>query len=394
MAGVMWWALSYDATNKMSLARVAQHYAMFKRGVPDLNLDGKVNAADANTLANNMGTVPGWTGTNTHGAVRRLLHQRQLGERRPRRQRLREPAGRRLAGRAVSPRWASRSRTDCRTPAHSRAFTTPRAFRPLAGAAQSARAVAGDRQFHAARRRLLVFRRQRPRREKHSNSAVTLRNQNAAEAFDALNTAPRMMRVELAEPIELAAKRRHLCHVPGAAEHGAAARRAGCVAQSHAGAGVSRCRRAEPVRLRLSRPAATIRDPQPGRRRRRGCGGRRVRSRRDLFVRGQDQPATAAARTRSKRRCSRTTAIVGRFIDPGFAWMLTANGSAGFDPLITQLQFTSLFEANYTVSNVWIGAATTSSPRCRRYRRLQRRWHGRCRRLHRVAQDGRLAGRL
>jgi hypothetical protein len=50
-------------------------------------------------------------------------------------------------------------------------------------------------------------------------------------------------------------------------------------------------------------------------------------------------------------------AIVGRFIEPGFAWMLSASGSAGFDPLITQLQFTSLFEANYTVSNVWIGSA-------------------------------------
>ncbi len=50
-------------------------------------------------------------------------------------------------------------------------------------------------------------------------------------------------------------------------------------------------------------------------------------------------------------------ATVGRFIDPGFEWMLTADSSAGFNPLITQLQFTSLFEANYTVSNVWIGDA-------------------------------------
>ena len=31
LAGVMWWTLSYDATNELSLARVAQHYAMFKR---------------------------------------------------------------------------------------------------------------------------------------------------------------------------------------------------------------------------------------------------------------------------------------------------------------------------------------------------------------------------
>ncbi len=65
MAGVMWWSLMHDATNKFSLARVAQHYAMFKRSVPDLTLDGKVSAADAIALADNMGSVPGWTGTNT-----------------------------------------------------------------------------------------------------------------------------------------------------------------------------------------------------------------------------------------------------------------------------------------------------------------------------------------
>ena len=68
MAGVMWWALSYDATNKMSLARVAQHYAMVKRGVPDLTLDGKVNATDANTLANNMGLAVTNTGMTTSAA--------------------------------------------------------------------------------------------------------------------------------------------------------------------------------------------------------------------------------------------------------------------------------------------------------------------------------------
>jgi hypothetical protein len=48
---------------------------------------------------------------------------------------------------------------------------------------------------------------------------------------------------------------------------------------------------------------------------------------------------------------------VGNFAGDDFDWAITAEGSAGFNPLITQLQFTSLHEAHYTVSNVWVGTA-------------------------------------
>jgi hypothetical protein len=50
-------------------------------------------------------------------------------------------------------------------------------------------------------------------------------------------------------------------------------------------------------------------------------------------------------------------AAVGNFTDPNFAWTLTAEGGAGFNPLITQVQLASQFEGNFTVSNVWIGEA-------------------------------------
>jgi hypothetical protein len=50
-------------------------------------------------------------------------------------------------------------------------------------------------------------------------------------------------------------------------------------------------------------------------------------------------------------------AAVGNFASASFPWTLTAQGSAGFNPVITQLQFTSLYEANYIVSNVWVGTA-------------------------------------
>ena len=54
--------------------------------------------------------------------------------------------------------------------------------------------------------------------------------------------------------------------------------------------------------------------------------------------------------------------VVANFTDPGFAWMLTAQGSAGYNPMITDLQFTSRAEANYTISNVWIGDAAAILP--------------------------------
>jgi hypothetical protein len=48
---------------------------------------------------------------------------------------------------------------------------------------------------------------------------------------------------------------------------------------------------------------------------------------------------------------------VGNFTDPLFAWTLTAQGSDGYNPVVTQLQFASQAAGNYSVSNVWIGDA-------------------------------------
>jgi hypothetical protein len=57
-----------------------------------------------------------------------------------------------------------------------------------------------------------------------------------------------------------------------------------------------------------------------------------------------------------------TGSLVANFTDPSFQWMLTANGSLGFDPIITALQFTTQAESNFTVSNIWIGNAGTLVP--------------------------------
>jgi hypothetical protein len=55
-------------------------------------------------------------------------------------------------------------------------------------------------------------------------------------------------------------------------------------------------------------------------------------------------------------------AVVADFTDPNFEWMLTAQGTAGYNPVITDMQFTSRSDANFTVSNVWIGNAATILP--------------------------------
>ena len=55
-------------------------------------------------------------------------------------------------------------------------------------------------------------------------------------------------------------------------------------------------------------------------------------------------------------------ATVANFTDPGFQWMLSAASGAGYNPIITDLKFTSRAETNYTVSNVWIGNAATILP--------------------------------
>jgi hypothetical protein len=55
-------------------------------------------------------------------------------------------------------------------------------------------------------------------------------------------------------------------------------------------------------------------------------------------------------------------ATVGDFTNPNFAWMLTANGTAGYNPLITGLQFTSFADSNFTISNLWLSIAAVPEP--------------------------------
>jgi hypothetical protein len=50
-------------------------------------------------------------------------------------------------------------------------------------------------------------------------------------------------------------------------------------------------------------------------------------------------------------------AVVENFASASFPWTLTAQSSGNFNPIVSQLQFSSLYQANYTVSNLWVGSA-------------------------------------
>jgi hypothetical protein len=50
-------------------------------------------------------------------------------------------------------------------------------------------------------------------------------------------------------------------------------------------------------------------------------------------------------------------ANVGNFASASFPWAITAESSSGFHPVVTELQFQSLYQASFSVSNVWIGSA-------------------------------------
>src|SRR5690606_8843778 len=52
-----------------------------------------------------------------------------------------------------------------------------------------------------------------------------------------------------------------------------------------------------------------------------------------------------------------TGANIGNFAADSFQWNLTTTSSVGFTPLITDVRLQSLYEGNFTASNLWMGTA-------------------------------------
>ena len=356
MAGVMWWALSYDATNEMSLRRVAQHYAMFQQGVPDLTLDGKVNAADAHALADHMGSVPGWTGTNTPARFEDFYMSGnwEQGDRDGNGFVNQQDADW-LAGRFAALGVDLPDRL-----AYSGTFENYQDGRGVTGRWRAKRETGGNLREtgnytqHGAG--YLAWSGSGVGADKHSSFDVTIRNRNAAEQFDDLNTLPRQMQVDLAAPIDLAQDQETYVTF---------------LVRQNTGPLLSSQQSSSNRTLSLefldnggvNQFDFTFRGLQQE---------FAIQSQAD--VGGQDVTAggfladatflfvgkiagNGVGTNTLQASLFGSGASVGNYADPSFPWMLSAESSAGFDPVITQLQFTSLFEANYTVSNVWIGTA-------------------------------------
>jgi hypothetical protein len=356
MAGMFSWTLHYDATNNMGLHRVMHHYAMFQRGVPDLNLDGQVNATDANTLANNMGAVPGWTGTNTAARFDDfyLSGNWEQGDR----------DGDGFVNQQDADWLAERfTALGVNLPdrlAYSGTFENFQDSRGLTGRWLAKRKSngmlreTGNFAQHGAG--YLAWSGSGVGADKRSTYAVTLRNQNAAEAFDGLNTLARVMTADLGTPVDLAQNQDTYFTflvrqntAPLLASQLASANRTLSL-EFLDGAGASQF----DFTFRGQQQEFAIQSQAD-------AGGQDVTAggfspdTTFLFVGKIAGNGTGANVMQASLLASGMA--VGNYADPAFPWMLTAQGSAGFNPLLTQLQFTSQYEANYTVSNVWIGTA-------------------------------------
>jgi hypothetical protein len=354
MAGVMWWALNYDATNKMSLARVAQHYAMVKRAVPDLTLDGKVNAADANALADNMGTATTATGMTTQAQFENF-YQNGNWERGDRDANgfINQADADWLAGRYAALGVALPDRL-----AFSGTFEKFAGAVGLAGRWQAGRTRASGLtetgNFTQQNPGAFAAANGGPGGAKYSNSSVVIRNQTTAELSAGLNGASRTMRSTLATPLDLGEQNttyftflvRQNTGPLSTAQFESLNRTLSLEMLDASGASqfdFTMLGRQTDFAIRSQADAAG-QDVQGD-----GFGANLT-----YMVLGKISGNGAGAHTLQASLLPGGS-YVPNFSDPAFQWMLTAEGGADYNPVITQLQFTSAAEGNFTVSNVMIG---------------------------------------
>ena len=355
MPGVMDWTLSYDATNQLSLHRVAHHYIVVKRNVPDLNLDGRVDAIDANTLADHMGTVPGWTGTNTAARFEKFYIRGNWEQG--------DYNGNGFVNQQDADWLAGRfAALGVNLPDRLAYTGTFESYQDSQGLAGRWGVIpnggnlpeTGNYTQHAAN--YLAYTGSGAGAAKHSNSAVTIRNQNAAEAYDTLNTQDREMRVDLAEPIDLAENQTVYFTAlvrqntgPLLSAHLASSNRT-LALEFRDAAGVDQFDFA----LLGSQSQFAIRSQADAAGDDVSAGGFAANT---VYLLVGKIAGNGTGASTLQASLFDSSANVGNFTSAAFPWMITAHGSSGFDPTITQLAWTSPYVANFTVSNVWIGNA-------------------------------------
>jgi hypothetical protein len=185
---------------------------------------------------------------------------------------------------------------------------------------------------------------------------VTLRNQNAAEAYDTLNTADREMRVDLAQPVNLAED--DTTYFTALVRQNTAPLLAAHIASSD---------RTLALEFRDAAGENQFDFALFGSQQQFG-----IRSQADAT--GEDATGGGFADDTTHLLIGKITANgpgqnilqasllpsgseITDFTNPAFPWMLTAESSADFSPTITQLAWRSPYTANFTVGNVWLGNA-------------------------------------
>jgi hypothetical protein len=358
MPGMFSWTLHYDETGNLGLHRVIHHYSMVQTDTPDLNLDGKVNAADATALANNMGMVLTNTGKTTAAQFDAfyLNGNWEKGDR-DGNGFVNQKDADWLAGRYTALGVNLPDRL-----AYTGTFEALSNSRGLSGRWRAGR-DAQDKlnetsNFKQEATNFLSWSGTGYGANRRSNSFVTLRNQNTAEAAAGINAQPRTMRADLSAPIDTGGSQIYYFtflvreNTSGLSASQLASTNRTLSLQFLDAAGTDQfdlaIRGSQQQLALLSQADAAGQDVT--------LGGMSPNS--TFLVVGKIAGNGSAANVLQASFFA-SGAEVGEFTSPNFAWMLTAQGGAGYNPLITQLQFSSLFESSFTISNLWVGTSAT-----------------------------------
>jgi hypothetical protein len=188
-----------------------------------------------------------------------------------------------------------------------------------------------------------------------SSSSVAIRNQNAAEAYDNLNAQPRTMRVSLTTPVDLAQPQD--AYITFLVRQNTTPLLPSQLASANRTLALELLNAAGQVQYDFALLGA---QQQFGIRSQADAAGQDVAAggfaANATFLFVAKLSGNGAGGNTLKASLLPGGSSIGNFADPQFPWMLVAEGGVGFNPLITELRFTSPYEANYTVSNIWIGS--------------------------------------
>jgi hypothetical protein len=354
MQGMFSWTLHMDATNALGLDRVMQHYTMVKRNIPDLNLDGKVNAADATALANNMGTSTTNTGMATDAQFDAFYMNGNWEKG--------DHDGNGFINQSDADWLASRyAALGVALPdrlAYSGTFENFTGSAGINGRWKAGRdhsnALLDTGNYTQQGADYLAWSGTGVGAVKHSNYSVTIRNQNAAEVTANINSAQRNMKADLTTSIDLGQSTdtyftflvRENATTLSTSQLFSSNRTLALAFQNSAGLNLfDFAIHGQQQQFGIDSVSDATGDNVTAS----GFAPNSV----FLFV-GKISGNGAGANT-MQASLFRSGALVADFTDPAFQWMLTAHSSESFNPIITGLQFSTTADTNFTVSNVWTG---------------------------------------